>query len=328
MDQDQRRRVLGSLAGLPLAAALPAFGQEGPYPNHTVRIVVGSPAGGAIDVITRLLADRLKVRWNQPVIVENKPGASQLIAAETVARAKPDGHTLLVATSTPMIQIRFVKKLIPYDPRRDFRPLSVLGVGSIALVAARNAPFSNIAQLVEHARTAGKPLPYSSWGNGSGAHLIGEGLRAASKTDLVHVAYNGEAAALSDLLGGSLALSFLTQATARTQADAGKIKVLAVTGPQREPFLPDVPTFKEQGIAGLEVIGWAGVFAPAGLPQPLAEQISRDMQQVLKDPSVNELFMKQGFTAAGNSPAQFSKLFDEDEARWTALAGLAGLKPE
>lgn len=328
-----RRQLIASALATPVATAFtaafgPASAQEGPFPNRPVRLVTGSAAGGAIDAITRLLADRLKTRWNQPVLVENRPGASQLIAADAVAKARPDGYTLLVATSTPMIQIKFVKKVIPFDARRDFKPLTVLGVGSIALVTAKASPYSTIPQLVEYARSVQKPLPYGTWGNGSGAHLIGEGLRSHTKIDLLHVPYNAETAELNDLLGGALAVTFLTQATAKAQADAGKVKVLAVSGPVRDPSLPDVPTFKEQGVPGLEVIGWAGVFSPSGVPQALIDQISAAMQRELKEPSVHEQFMRLGFAAAGNTPAQFSQLYDEDEARWTALAQIAGLKPE
>nr|WP_279343809.1 tripartite tricarboxylate transporter substrate binding protein [Variovorax terrae] len=274
------------------------------------------------------MSDPLAAQWRQAVIVDNRPGASQLIAASAVAKAKPDGYTLLVATSTPFIQVKFVQKDVPIEVWRDFAPLTVIGVGTVALAAAKNAPFNSVAELIEHGRRAGVRLPYGTWGNGSGGHLIGEGLRAHAKIDLVHVPYRGEAAEITDLLGGNLSVVFLTHATAKAQAEAGKLKLLAVTGTDRFPFMPDVPTFKEQGVPGLEVIGWIGAFAPAAVPPALTQKISSDMQKVLKDPAVAALYAKQGYAATGGTPAQFRKLFLEDEARWKALAQIAALRPE
>lgn len=242
-----RRRTLGILgAGFAALAAGPAFAQAPHFPNRVVRIVPFGSGGGPMDTIARVYAERLKARWNQPVIVEARPGASGTIAADAVAKAAPDGYTVLLTLPLTHINNVVLQPKLPYDPVKDFEPLSQLATGGPMLIARASAPFSNVREFVAYAK-AHPGVSYGTWGNGSNAHLFGELLARQNGIDLVHVPYKAEAAAHNDMFGEALGVAWANPATARGLAQAGRIKVLGITGRQRVRSMPNVPTFTEQG---------------------------------------------------------------------------------
>ena len=213
---------------------------------------------------------RLAQRWGQPAVVDAKPGASGVIAADFVAKSAPDGHTVFFTLPLTHVNVPILQTKVPYDPVRDFAPLSMLATGGPMLVARANAPYGNVREFVEFARRQTKPLSYGTWGTGSTAHLFGELLKRQTGTQLLHVAYKAEAAVHNDLFGESLDFGWANPSTARGHTQAGKMKVLGIAGTRRVSAMPQVPTFGEQGFQGFDIDSWIGVYGPARLPEPIA----------------------------------------------------------
>ena len=324
-----RRHALGMLgAGLATLAAGPAFAQQpAPFPTRVVRIVPFGTAGGPIDSIARIYAEKLKARWNQPVIVEARPGASGTIAADAVAKAAPDGYTVLLTLPLTHINNAVLQPRLPYDPVKDFEPLSQIATGGPMLIARATAPFSNVREFVAFAK-AHPGLSYGTWGNGSNAHLFGELLARQAGIELVHVPYKAEAAAHNDMFGESLGVAFANPSTARGLAQAGRIKVLGITGRQRVRSMPDVPTFTEQGFQGFDLDSWIGAYAPARTPQPVLDAWSAALREITKMPDVQERLAGFGFEPLGNTPAEFRAGYKADFPRVADLIKAAGVTPE
>ncbi|WP_418125654.1 Bug family tripartite tricarboxylate transporter substrate binding protein [Variovorax sp. 160MFSha2.1] len=322
-----RRRALGTLGAGLAALALPAFAQTPHFPNRVVRIIPFGSGGGPMDTIARVYAEKLKARWNQPVIVEAKPGASGTIAADTVAKATPDGYTVLLTLPLTHINNAVLQPKLPYDPVKDFEPLSQLATGGPMLIARASAPFSNVREFVAYAK-AHPGISYGTWGNGSNAHLFGELLARQNKLDLVHVPYKAEAAAHNDMFGEALGVAWANPATARGLAQAGRIKVLGITGRQRVRSMPDVPTFTEQGFPGFDLDSWIGVYAPAKTPQPVLDEWSAALREITKMPDIQERLAGFGFEPLGSTPAEFRASYKADFPRVADLIKAAGVTPE
>ncbi|MDP9908098.1 tripartite-type tricarboxylate transporter receptor subunit TctC [Variovorax boronicumulans] len=323
-----RRHALGVLgAGFAALAAGPAFAQPAPFPNRVVRIVPFGSPGGPMDAIARVYAEKLKARWNQPVIVEARPGASGTIAADAVAKAAPDGYTVLLTLPLTHINNVVLQPKLPYDPVKDFEPLSQLATGGPMLVARASAPFSTVREFVAYAK-AHPGVSYGTWGNGSNAHLFGELLARQNHIDLVHVPYKAEAAAHNDMFGEALGVAWANPATARGLAQAGRIKVLGITGRQRVRSMPNVPTFTEQGFAGFDLDSWIGVYAPARTPQPVLDEWSLALREITKLPDIQERLAGYGFEALGSTPAEFRAGYKADFPRVADLIKAAGVTPE
>lgn len=323
-----RRSVMGALAGMSVWAALPvAAQQQPPFPSRVIRIVPFGSPGGPIDVIARIYADKLKQRWNQSVIVEAKPGASGTIAADSVAKAPPDGYTVLLTLSLTHINNAILQTRLPYDPLKDFQPLSQLATGGPMLIARASAPFSDMKTFVAYARSHGG-ITYGTWGNGSTAHLFGELLNRQAGLDLVHVPYKAEAAAHNDMFGETLGISWANPSTARGLAQAGKIKVLGITGAKRVRTMPDVPTFTEQGFPGFDLDSWIGVYAPAKMPQPIVAEWTAALREITRMPDVQDRLASFGFEPLGNTPAEFLANYKADYPRVAELIKAAGVTPE
>jgi len=324
-----RRAVLAALAA---GTGLAAFGaarvaQAQAFPSRPIRIVPFGTAGGPIDTLARLYGDKLKTRWGQPVIVEAKPGASGILAADYVAKAPPDGHTVLMTLSLTHINNAIIQPKLPYDPVKDFEPLSELATGGPMLVARASAPYSNVGEFVAWAKTHAHTT-YGTWGNGSTAHLFGELLKRQNNLDLVHVPYKSEAAAHTDMLGENLGLAWANPSTARGLAQAGRIKVLGITGSKRVRTMPDVPTFTEQGFAGFDLDSWIGVYAPAKTPQPIVDEWVKALREITRMPDVQERLAQFGFEALGNTPAEFVARVRADTPRVAELIKAAGVTAE
>jgi tripartite-type tricarboxylate transporter receptor subunit TctC len=310
----------GSLIGLasgPLRAQAPAF------PNKAIRIVPFGTAGGPIDVIARVYGEKLQQRWNQPVIVDAKAGASGIIAADFVAKSPPDGHTAMFTLPLTHVNNAILMKL-PYDPVKDFTPLSMLATGGPMLLARANAPYSNLKEFVEFAKKQGH-LTYGTWGNGSAAHLFGELLKRQTGANLVHVPYKAEAAAHNDLFGEAIDCAWANPSTARTQTQAGKMKVLGVAGTRRVSTMPSVPTFAEQGFKGFDIDSWIGVYAPARIPPAVAEAWTTALREITQMPEVRARLTAFGFEPLGNTPAHFMDVYKSDYPRVAELIKAAGV---
>jgi tripartite-type tricarboxylate transporter receptor subunit TctC len=319
-----RRTFVSTLATL---AGGQALAQTPPFPSKVIRIVPFGTGGGPIDTLARVYAEKLQQRWGQPVIVDAKPGASGIIAADFVAKSAPDGHTVMFTLPLTHVNVPILQAKVPYDPFKDFSPLSMLATGGPMMVARANAPFSNVKEFVDYARKQ-KSMNYGTWGSGSSAHLFGELLQRQSGANLVHVPYKAEAAVHNDLFGESLDFAWANPSTARAQTQAGKMKVLGIAGTRRVSTMPQVPTFTEQGFKGFDLDSWIGVFGPARLPAPIQDAWVAALREITAMPDVSGRLSAFGFEPLGNTPAQFVELFKADYPRVAELIKAAGVTAE
>lgn len=324
MPHGRRQFIAASLglAAAPLRAQAPA-----PFPTKVVRIVPFGTGGGPIDTLARAYADKLQQRWNQSVIVDAKPGASGIIAADFVAKSPPDGHTVMFTLPLTHVNNAILQSKLPYDPVKDFQPLSMLATGGPMLVARANAPYANVKEFVEYAKKQ-KSMSYGTWGNGSTAHLFGELLKRQTGAELVHAAYKSEAAAHNDLFGEVLDFAWANPSTARAQTQGGKMKVLGIAGTGRVSTMPNVATFKEQGFPGFDIDSWIGVYAPAKTPQPIVDAWTTALREITAMPDVAARLTAFGFEPLGNTPAQFMDRYKADYPRMADLIKAAGVTAE
>ena len=325
--QANRRQVLYRLAAAPLllagmalgpaAAQTAASAPAAAFPRRPVRIVVPYPAGGATDVLARAIAEPLGKQWQRPIVVENKPGASGMIGADAVVKAPPDGHTLLL-TLTGVVQVPSQYAKPPFDPLKDLAPVSELATTHLVVTGNADMPAS-LAGFVAEARRRPHHYSYGTYGTGSGAHLYMEVFTAAAGLDMIHVPYKGEAPLFNDLLGKQVSLATVSPMALRQHLASGKVRPLAVTGSTRSPLLPDVPTFAEQGFAGLDGPGWFGLFAPAGTPAAIVDRVSADVNAVLAGPDIRRRMDELGVLVKGTRPAEFAKVAAADHRYWSAL---------
>lgn len=321
-----RRTFAAALAAslLPLRALA-----DEAFPVRPVKFVNWSNPGGNLDLFGRILGDQAGRMWGQAVVTDNKPGASGIIATDYVAKSAPDGDTVLITSSTGQLTNALTKLKLPFDPVKDFEPLSLLAAGNIALYARADAPFNNLQELVEYAKKSGKPLSYGSFGLGTSAHLYGEALVRQANIRLVHVPYKtGELGAMNDVIGGSLDLSFFSQGTAKVHGTTGKLKLLAISGPQRTKILPNLPTFGEQGFKGFGMAGWIAAYAPAHTPRPVVAKLSATMREAIRQPEPSAKLEALGYDLIGSTPEELMAFYQEEYKRFAELVQVAGIKPE
>jgi len=291
-------------------------------------MLVGFPPGGTNDLMARIVAQKLSETLGQPVVVENRPGASGVIAAEALARAAPDGYTLMLgSTGTNTIAPALSPKL-PYDPVRDLAPVGLVGIASSALVVNAGVPAANVAELVALAKTRPGKLTYASSGSGTTLHLGGELFKLLAGVDIVHVPYKGNAQALNDVVGGQVDLIFSALPPVLPLAKAGKVRILGVGMPQRVRAAPELPTIAEQGLPGYEMWTWYGVFATGGTPAEIIERLSRELRAALADAKVREQIEAQGAEPSASAPAEFRALIAAEIEKWTRIVKSAGIKAE
>ncbi len=328
MDVDLcRRRIALAVAAGAVLAASPAAGQGSGWPPRPVRMLVGFPPGGGADAVARMLAERLTPLWGQPVIVENRPGASTMIASEAVARASPDGCTLLLAVSNHASNPALFDR-VPYDTRKDFTPISMVGSAPLVLVVSPKLPVNSTAELLALMRQQPGKLSYGSAGNGSVGHLAGEMFKRMAGVDMVHVPYKGTAPAETDLMAGVLDLMFTGMVTAVPQVNAGRMRGIAVGGLVRSKVLPALPTLDEAGVTGFQAGIWYGVLGPAALPGEIVARIHQDVVTVLKDADVRARLLSQGAESIGNAPEAFRRQIDEEITVVERLVKAAGIRSE
>lgn len=317
-----RRTLLAALGTIPSTSVWAQSAAS--FPNRPIKIVPFGTAGGPIDTLARIYGDKLQQRWGQAIVVESKPGASGIIAADYVAKSAPDGYTVMMTLPLTHVNNAILQPKLPYDPIKSFTPLSMLAVGGPMLVVRANTPLNNIKDLVEFAKKKGT-LSYGTWGNGSSAHLFGELLAQQSGTQLVHAAYKSEAAAHNDLFGELLDFAWANPSTARAQVQGGKMKVLGVAGTRRVSTMPQISTFSEQGFKGFDVDSWIGMYAPANLPTELQNTWVNALREITAMPDVQAKLISFGFEPLGNTPQQFMEVFKADYPRVSELIKAAGI---
>ncbi|MEK6592880.1 MAG: tripartite tricarboxylate transporter substrate binding protein [Pseudomonadota bacterium] len=309
-----------------VSAALNVAAQS--YPAKSIRIVVPFPAGGNADIFARIHAQKLSDAWGQPVVVDNRAGAAGIIGTQLVAKSPADGYTLLLGTTGTHTTNPAVYARLPYDPLKDFAPVSNLADSPFMLVVHPSVPATSLKQLIALARARPGQLNYASFGTGSSAHLAGEMLRTMAKIEIVHVPYKGGPPALADLIGGHVALMFNSLPAVIPQVKSGKLRALALAADKRTPTLPDMPTFAEAGLRGFEAGSWYGLLAPAGTPKDVIGRLHTETVRILALPDVRQRFASEGATPLGNSPDEFAEQIRKDHARWAKVARDAGIKPQ
>jgi tripartite-type tricarboxylate transporter receptor subunit TctC len=319
------KRIAVFVGLVALGVSLSAFGQA--YPTKVVRIVVPFPPGGTVDAVARVVGQSLSEKLGQQFIVDNKAGANGTIGADSVAKARPDGYTLLVHASTFVTNPLFLKN-VPYDVTRDFTPVSNLGSVPLLITAHPNVPGSNLREFIDAVR--GKPGKYAFGHSslGSASHLAEEAIKREAKLDILVVPYKGTGAVITDLLGGHINAFIDAMPSSYPLVQSGKVKPLAVTSSKRIPQLPNVPTVAESGLAGFEMVSWYGVWGPAKLPKELAQQISAEMAKAIRSPLASQRLGEQGFQATGSTPEEFAAYIQSETGKYARIVKDANIKPE
>jgi tripartite-type tricarboxylate transporter receptor subunit TctC len=315
------RRALAALTLAALGATLAgaAQAQAQAWPTKPVTVVVPFAPGGGTDIGTRIVAQKLSQLWGQPVVVDNRGGAGGNVGLDLVARARPDGYTLLTGNvGTQSINPTLYKKL-SYNPDTAFTPIGLFAELPFVLAATTSLPAKNAGELVALAKAQPDKLTYASSGNGGSPHLSAETFKIATGTKFLHVPYKGGGAAMTDLIAGNVHLLFASVLELSGHIKAGKLKALAIASKQRVAALPDVPTLQESGITGAESGSWLGLLAPAGTPQAVVDKVSHDLQQVLAMPDVQQQLLAQGAVAKGGTPAEFAGLIAADRKRYARI---------
>ena len=307
------------------AASLQCIAQSFPVPSRPVRIIVPFPPGGQADFQARLIAPELSPALGVPVIVDNRPGASSIIGVQEVARAAPNGHTLLYTIASPIVVNPHVFAQLLYDSLRDLTPITLTAVAAQVLVVRTSLPAANIKELVAYAKSNPGKLNFSSYGPGTSSHLYGEMLKASAGIDIVHVPYKGAADATKDLVAGRIDLMFMAPTAPLPYVQRGDLKVLGVVGDRRISSMPDVPTIVEQGFRGLELTGWLGMFAPAGTPAPIVDRLNSELTTILRRPEIVERFRDGGSDVTTTTPREFAELIRNDYRRWAEIIRRLGI---
>ena len=325
-----RRRAAG-VCLLTFAFCLPAgsaVAAESAFPSRPIRFVVPFPPGTTTDVVARLVSLRVADRLGQPIVIDNRAGASGTIGVETVARGAPDGYTWVLGTTTTHALARILNPKLGYDPTSDFAPVALLGDSPYFLTTNPALPASNVQEFIAYARANAGKVHYASVGNFSVGHLSGELLKKAGGFDMLHVPYKGSNLALIDLLAGRIQLNISTIAASLGHVKAGKLRALGVTSSRRVAVLPQTATIAESGFPGYRASLWVGAYVPVKTARPLVARLNREINAVLASSDVRQALAEQAFEAGAGTPAEFSKLMREDTGRWRKVIQDAGLKPD
>lgn len=320
-----RRAVLRAVTAISLGAALlPAAFAADNYPAKPITLVVPFSAGGTTDILARIVGQYLTEELGQSVVIDNRAGAGGNIGAQMAARSKPDGYTLFMGTvGTHAINESLYKKL-PFDPVKDFQPLSRVALVPNLLVANPQQPFKTVQELIDYTKANPGVVNFGSSGNGSSIHLSGELFKQMAGVDMQHIPYRGSAPAVADLLGNQVAIMFDNMPSAITHVRAGKLVPLAVTTAERSPELPDVPTIAEAGIPGYEATSWFGLYVTAGTPEPIVAKLHAALVKSLKDPKLVEKFADQGGVAYSETPEEFAAFMASETQKWAEVVKSSG----
>ncbi len=313
--------LFASIAGASLAQGFPA-------PGKPVRVLVGFAPGGGTDIQARLIAPKLSEALGVPVIVENKPGASTMLAASEVARAAPDGQTILYTFNGTFAQNPFTLANVPYDPFRDFTPISLGARGSQILVVHTSVPATNIKELIAWGKANPGKLNIASFGTGTSSHIFAVLLMRQSGVEMLHVPYKGAGDAAKDLLAGRVQLMFDAATSALQNVSTGKLRMLGIVAEQRSPLVPGVPTLDEQGLKGIDLAGWLGWFGPAGMPKETVARLNAALVKALADPQVKANMEKGGYEPMSSTPAELAAILKADYERWGKVIRSLGIQPQ
>jgi len=310
-----------------LAFGAPLCLAQADYPSRFVRFIVPYAPGGSSDVLARTLGQKLAESLGQSFTVDNRPGAGSMIGTDAAAKAAPDGHTIILSDMphaiNPSIHAR-----VPYDPVKDFAPITLVGVSPMFLFANRSFDADGVKEVIALARAQPGRIAIASGGNGATTHLAAELLQSRAGIKLTHVPYKGAGPAIADVVAGQVPLTFTSMATAAPHVKGGRLRVLGVTSPQRLAAFPDVPTFAESGVPGMTIEHWWGVMAPAGTPRPIVDRLHGAIVQALNTPDVRERFAALAVEPRTNTPEQFRALVESELKRWADVVRNAGIKPE
>ena len=296
------------------------------YPSKPIRLVVPFPAGGSLDVVARAIGQKLSEAWGQPVVVDNRPGAGGNIGADLVAKSPPDGYTILEgALSTHAVNVSLYTRL-PYDPVRDFEPITLVAVTPNVLVLNPSVPANDVKELIAYAKANPGKLSFASGSNGSAGHLAGELFKTEAGVDMVHVPYKGAAPAMQDLLAGRVQLMFDNLANSMQQVRAGKLKALAVTTAHRSTLVPDLPTLSEAGLPGFDISTWWGFLAPAGTPKEIVAKWNAEVARILATPEMKAFFAQQGAEPSPTSPEAFGAMIQSEIVKYAKIVKASGAK--
>ncbi|WP_144636567.1 Bug family tripartite tricarboxylate transporter substrate binding protein [Bordetella genomosp. 13] len=323
-----RRRTLSALLAAGLVTLAGNAWAQDDYPNRSTTIMVGFSAGGAVDLVARQLGQALGKQFNQPYVVENRPGATGTIAAETTARAKPDGYTLLLGTQSTMVVAPSMYPNLRFDPIKDFVPVSLVASVPLVLVVHPSLPLHTVQDVIKYARDKKGELSYASSGLGGPQHVSMELFNAMAGTQMVHIPYKGEANAITDVLGNQVPLMFSNLPTLLPHIRSGKLRAIAVSSLQRAASAPEIPTVSESGLQGFEALTWFGLYAPAGTPQAAVSRLETGVKQALNDPELRARMAEQGATLEGRDSAAFRQYMQSESVKWGDLIKKSGIKPE
>lgn len=329
MSPNPMRHIARLLVACSMLACASGAGAQGSYPSRPITIVVGFSAGGTTDIITRLISDELRKGLGQPIIIENKPGAGGNIGADIVAKAKPDGHTLLMGSVGPLAINASLYKRMHYDNLKDLTPITLVAhVPNMLVVNPRTVPAQTFQEFVALAKAHPGKYFYASTGSGTSSHLSGVLLNLQAGLDLTHVPYKG-AVALNDVLSGeSVQCMFATIPSAIQLVRGGKLRALAVTSLRRSGGVPEVPTIAESGFPGFDASSWFGLVGPAGLPREIALKLQTEIARILKEPVLREKFIQQGADPIGNTPDEFAQYMKDETAKWAKIVKASGAQAD
>ena len=319
--QTNRRTALGRLLAVASAAALvtgAGVAHADTYPSKPIRLIVPYPAGGGTDTIARIMGNHLSTRLGQPVVIENKPGASGMLGNDLVAKAAPDGYTVLLGI-TAVVQIPALYKKVPYK-LEDLAPVSQVAKSADLVMVQRGSGITTLQDFIAKVKAEPGKYSYGSYGNATSSHLHGEQLKMKAGIDLMHVPYQGSGPLAQAMLGGQITSAFIDATAAYPHIKSDKINILAVTGSQRHPALPNVPTMGESGISGFEANGWFGYFVPAATPAPIVQRLGKELSEIVKQPDINKRLQDMGLIAVGSTPEEFKKEMVRDAAHWKTIA--------
>ena len=323
----KRRFVTAALlAALTLPAGIPdAFAQDS-YPSGTIKFVVPFAAGSATDTLARVLGEKMSASLGQAVVVDNMPGANGFLAAQNVARAEPDGLTVLVTSNTTHAANQSLFKKLPYDPINGFEPVSELGTITLALVVHPSVPASTAQELIAYAKAKPGELTFGS--GSSSSRIAGEMLKTLAGIDMLNVPYKSNPQAVTDLLGGQISLVFADISTTLPQAKAGNVKALAVSSAERSPLAPDLPTMAEAGVPGYDLTAWFAAFVPAGTPRPIVDKLNAAFKAALADPQATKTLLGAGIEPTSSTPEELKAFVASETEKWAKIVKAAGIEPE
>ncbi|HEX8884941.1 MAG TPA: tripartite tricarboxylate transporter substrate binding protein [Noviherbaspirillum sp.] len=325
MQVARRTLIAASLSALALSAIVLPAQAEDKWPSKPITYVVPFPAGGTTDILARLIGQKLGPALGTNVIIDNRPGAGGNIGSELVARAAPDGYTIMGGTiSSHSINASLYK--LSYDPLKSFAPITLIGTNANVLVVNPASPFKSVKELIAAAKAKPASLSFASAGNGTSQHLSAELFKTMTGIDMVHIPYKGSAPAIQDVIGGQVPLMFDTTVVAGPFIQSGKVRPLAVTSAKRVASLPDVPTMAEAGVPGYEVVSWQAMFAPAGTPSAIVQRLQTEVAAILKQPDVQERLAKLGVEPSGMAPQQLAEFQAAEIAKWAKVVKAANVK--